>query len=290
MNQITKCKIKNNSQDDNNPNKYYSKDTKGKILIMRHGETYFNNEQNKEDRKTNPNFIDCKLTPKGIEQAKSMKDILNNLKIEIVYISPMYRTFQTAFYILENHPNKSNIKVVIHPLINEATSCVQDYQLDIKKTKAEFNMNSKIKFDWSIFDDFVKNIKYQENFYYFDNFDCFEENKKNEMYQKLKYYYEKNDLNSLKKGLSDLSRMRYEQNKRFESLKHLQIRCNKFLEYIKTKHKDTLDNKENKILVIAHTSFIKIATDRTIYESEDIQNYHPNSYSCNNCEIISIKL
>ena len=166
MEQIITCKTKNNIQDKTNNNKYYSRDITGKLLIMRHGETYFNIEQNKEDRKMNPIFIDCKLTPKGIEQAKSMGEILNKLNIEIIYISPIYRTFQTAFYILENLPNKSNIKVIIHPLINEVTSYFQDYLLDIKKTKAEFNMNSKIKFDWSIFDDFVKNIKYDENFYY----------------------------------------------------------------------------------------------------------------------------
>ena len=82
--------------------------------------------------------------------------------------------------------------------------------------------------------------------------------------------------------------MRYEQNKRFESLKHLEMRCNKFLEYIKENHKDTLYNKENKILVITHISYIKVANDRTIYENEDILNYHPNSYSYKNCEIISI--
>ena len=109
MEQITICKTKNNIQDKTNNNKYYSRDINGKLLIMRHGETYFNIEQNKEDRKTNPKFIDCKLTPKGIEQVKSMGEILNKLNIEIIYISPMYRTFQTAFYILENHPNKNQI-------------------------------------------------------------------------------------------------------------------------------------------------------------------------------------
>ena len=131
---------------------------------MRHGETYYNIEEDKEEPKTNPKFIDCKLTQKGIEQAESMKGKLNKLNIEVICISPMYRTFQTIFYALEEHPNISKIKVVVHPLINEATSCVQDYQLDIKKTKSEFNMNSKIKFDWNIFDDFVKNIKYNEIF------------------------------------------------------------------------------------------------------------------------------
>ena len=272
----------------NNP--YYSKDTKGKLLFLRHGETFFNLDPHKTSKKTNSKYIDCKLTPKGIEQAKSLQKILNKLSIEKIYISPMYRAFQTIFYALENHPNLSKIKVIVHPLVNEVTSCIQDYLLDIKKTKSEFNMNSKIKFDWSIFDAYVRSIKYDENFYYFDNFDCFEKNKKFEMYQKLKHLYEINDFIDLEKGLSEMAIIRYQQNKRFESLKHLQKRFNKFLEFVKEKHKNTLDNKEDKILVVTHTSFIKCATDRTEYDSEDIQNFHPNAFSSKNCEIISIKL
>ncbi len=73
-----------------------------------------------------------------------MEETFKKLNIEIIYILPIYRTFQTAFYALENHPNISNIKARIHPLINEATSCIQDYKLDIKKSKTEFNMNPKI--------------------------------------------------------------------------------------------------------------------------------------------------
>ena len=272
----------------NNP--YYSKDIKDKLLFLRHGETFFNLDPDKDGRKTNYKYIDCKLTKKGIEEAKSLKETINKLSIETIYISPMYRSFQTIFYALEDYPDLSKIKIIVHPLVSEVSSCVQDYLLDIKKKKKEFNMNSKIKFDWSIFDEFVKTLKWDENFYYFDNFDCFDENNKNEMYKKLKYLYDINDFISLEKELSQLAVIRYQQNKRFESLKHLQIRFNKFIEYIKEKHQDTLNNKENKILVITHTSFIKCATDRTIYENKNIQTFHPNSYSSKNCELISIKI
>ena len=271
----------------NNP--YYSKDIKDKLLFLRHGETFFNLDPDKDGRKTNYKYIDCKLTKKGIEEAKSLKETMNKLSIEAIYISPMYRSFQTIFYALEDYPDLSKIKIIVHPLVSEVSSCVQDYLLDIKKTKKEFNMNSKIKFDWSIFDEYVQNLKWEENFYYFDNFDCFEESKKNKIYKKLQYLYSINDFINLKKELSQLAVIRYQQNKRFESLKHLQIRFNKFIEYIKEKHKNTLDNKEQKILVVTHSSFIKCATDRTQYDNEDIQIYHKNAYSSKNCEIISIK-
>ena len=277
----------NNINEINNP--YYSKDTKEKLLFIRHGQTFFNLDPDKIGRKTNYKYIDSKLTEKGIEQSKSLQKTLNELTIEVVYISPMYRAFQTVFYALEKHPDLSKIKVIVHPLVNEVTSCVNDYMLDIKETKKEFNMNSKIKFDWSIFDEYVKGIKWDENFYYFDNFDCFEESKKDEMYQILKNLYDKNDFSSFEKKLGELAIIRYQQNKRFESLKHLQSRFNKFMEYIKEKHRNTLNNKENKILVVTHTSFIKCATERNLYENEDVQDYHSNAYSSKNCEIISIK-
>lgn len=281
------------TKDINNPNltpKYYSKDTSGKILLLRHGETFFNIDPDKTGRKTNYKYIDCKLTPKGIEQSKSLKDKINKFSIEVIYISPMYRAFQTVFYALENHPNASNIKIIVHPFVNEVTSCVQDYLLDIKKTKNEFNINSKLKFDWSIFDEYVKNIEYDENFYYFDFFDCLEKNKKNQTYKKLKKLYDMKDFANLEKALGELAIFRYQQKKRLESLKHLQFRFNKFLKFIKQKHRNTLDDNKNKILVVTHTSFIKCATDRTVYDNEDIQNFHPNAYSTKNCEIISIKL
>jgi len=278
------------NKNEKNINNYFSKDINGKILLMRHGETFFNSDPDKVGRLTNSKYIDGKLTEKGISQSISIQNVLNKLSFEKIYVSPMYRAFQTISFALEKHPNLRNITVVVHPLVNEVTSCVQDYLLDIKQTKKDFNMNSRLKFDWSIFDNYVKDIKWDENFYYFENFDCFEQNKKEEMYQKLKQYYDKKDFESLKKGLSDIAIIRYDQKKRFESLKNLQYRFNKFLDYIKDKHRETLNNLDKKILIVSHDSFIKVATDRRIYETKDVQKYHDKSYSSKNCEIISIKL
>lgn len=127
-------KIMNNNKNSQN-NIYYSKDTKGKLLFFRHGETFFNIDPDRQGRLTNSKYVDCHLDEKGIEQSKSLQNILNKFTIEKIYISPMYRVFQTIYYALENHPNLKNITVVVHPLVNEVTSCVQDYLLNIKQTK-----------------------------------------------------------------------------------------------------------------------------------------------------------
>jgi len=267
--------------------KNFSKGVKEKLLFMRHGETDFNADQDKDKRITNPKYPDCRLNQNGISQAKSKQGLINSLTLEKVYVSPIYRALQTVTYCLENHPNKKNIVVVVHPLVSEIANCINDYILDIKQTKKDFNMNSKIKVDWSLFDEYVKTIKYDENFYYFDNFDCYEGN---EMYQKLNNIYNNGDIDGLRNGLAELATLRFQQKKRFESLKHLQGRFRKFCDYIREHHKETLADTKKKILVVSHCALIKIGTDMTPYESEKIQDYHPTCYSPKNCEILSFKL
>ena len=273
--------------EDQKEERNYYQNLSEKLLIMRHGETDFNADPDKDNRVTNPKYPDCRLNQNGINQAKSKQGLINTLTLEKVYVSPIYRALQTVTYCLENYPNKNNIVVVVHPLVSEISNCINDYILDIKQTKKDFNMNSKIKVDWSLFDEYVKTIKYDENFYYFDNFDCYESN---EMYQKLKNIYDNGDIDGLRNGLSELATKRFQAKIRFESLKHLQGRFIKFCDYLREKHKDTLEDKNNKILVVSHCAYIKIGTDLTPYESEKIQDYHSTVYSPNNCEILSFKL
>ena len=57
-----------------NTNNYFSKDINGKILVMRHGETYFNIDPDKGGKVTNSEYVDPNLTEKGINQAKSIQN------------------------------------------------------------------------------------------------------------------------------------------------------------------------------------------------------------------------
>jgi broad specificity phosphatase PhoE len=267
----------------------YSKDILGKLLFMRHGETYFNADKRKNHRKVNTNYIDCKLNPKGIDQAKSKQEILNKLSFEKIYVSPFYRALQTLTYSLENHPNKDNIIAVVNPLIGETSNCINDYILDIKQTKKDFNMNSPIKIDWSYFDEYVKGIKYDENFYYFENFDCLEDSAKDKIYQKLRTIYESNNIEELKIGLTELAKLRVQNRKRFESLKCLQERFKKFCQNVKNEYKESLGNEDKKILAFSHCSYMKVGTDIRLYSGEK-QYFNIDCYKPKNCEILSYNL
>ena len=265
----------------------YSKDTQGKLLFMRHGETYFNADKKKNIRRVNTKYIDCKLNQKGIAQARSKQEILNKLSFEKIYVSPFYRALQTLTYSLENHPNKDNIIAVVNPLLSETSNCINDYILDIKQTKKDFNMNSPIKIDWSLFDEYVKGIKYDENFYYFQNFDDFEENEKNKAYEELKNNYDNGRIEEFKIGLSNLTKFRFKRKRRLESLKSARERFNKFLNYIKTHFKKSLKKTKEKIFVVSHSCYMRLGTDKIPYDSKNIQQYHNNSYFPQNCEILS---
>ena len=271
----------------NTKNIKISQDSSGKFLFMRHGETRFNQDLDPY-RQVYPGYIDCNLSEEGIKQAKLIQTEINKLSIIDVYVSPFYRALQTASICLENHPNISNILVRVHPLLSEIEGCTHDFMYDIKKNKKNFSNTSKVKFDWSLFDEYIKSIKYDENFFYFNEFNMIDDKIKDEYYKKLKNYNDKGKISLIEKELEKLAIYRIKSGIRFESLKHEYERFINFSQFLDEKYKDNLDDKENKILCISHSGFIKVAASKKPYESDNI--VISNSYIryLNNCQIISI--
>jgi broad specificity phosphatase PhoE len=266
----------------------YSTDLNGKFLFMRHAKTNFNSDHEKL-RQINISYIDCHLSQKGIQQIISKQNIINNLSIEKVYVSPFYRALQTAYILLENHPNLSKIPIIVHPKIAEIGGCTHDFILDIKQNKADFNSNSKVKFNWNIFDEYIRRIKYDENFFYFEEYDNLEKDIKNEIYNNLRELYENNKSELFQKALEKLATFRIENRKKFESIRHEYNRFLEFKNYLNKEHQSTIKNKNKKILIISHSSFIKIASSPGPYK-ENNSKAHPSCHSMKNLEIISIYL
>ena len=264
----------------------FTTDLKGKFLFMRHGKTDFNSDHNNL-LQINPSYIDCHLSNKGIEQVKSKQNLINSLSIEKVYVSPFYRTLQTVSLLLENHPNLKNISVVIHPKIAEIGGCTHDFILDIRQNKRDFNMNSKVKFDWSVFDEYVKNIKWDENCFYFEEYNNLNDEIKTKIYNNLKELYDKNEYNLYINALEKLAIFRMKNHKKFESISHEYNRFLDFKDNLNKIHKFTLKDINKKILMISHSSFIKISTSPGPYQ-EKIKKPHPSCHPIKNVEIISI--
>ena len=280
------CKIGNNKFIQINTIPKYTTDLRGKFLFMRHGKTSFNSDHNKT-RQINPLYIDCHLSEEGIKQVKYKQTIINSLTIEKVYVSPFYRALQTASLLLENHPNLNNIKVLVHPKIAEIGGCTHDFIYDIQQNKKDFNMNSTVKFDWKYFDEYISKIIYDENFFYFEEFNNLSNDIKTQIYNNLKELYKQKDINLYKKALENLAMHRIKIRKRFESINHEYERFLELKRNLNLIHKLTLNDKDKKVLIISHSSFIKIATSPGIYEGGK-NKPHPSCHPVKNLEIISI--
>ena len=258
------CKIGNYKIINSNIKPRFSQDLTGKFLFMRHGKTTFNSDHEK-NRQINISYIDCHLSPKGIQQVRAKQNIINNISIEKVYVSPFYRALQTAYILLENHPNLSNIPIIVHPKIAEIGGCTHDFILDIKQNKADFNLDSKVKFDWNLFDEYIRS----------------------EIYNDLRKLYDNNKNELFQQALEKFARFRIQYKKKFESIKHEYNRFLDFKNNLKNEHSINLKDKNQKILIISHSSFIKISTSPGPYKEKNAK-AHPSCHPMKNLEIISM--
>ena len=256
---------------------------------MRHAESLYNIAPEK-NFKYNPKYADSHLSEKGISQSIKTQDIINTINFEVIYVSPYYRAIETMENVFKTYPNKENVVAYVHPLLVELAGMIHEFIFDIKETKKTFRINnSKIKLDWSLFDEYVNNIKYNENLFFMNNWDLIEEYKRNELYEKFNTLYEKNNFEDYKIEVSKIIEQRYKINKKFESYKHAYERFIEFKKFINQKHKNSFDNKNQKILIISHKTFISIATS----DKEYLLKNNKISKDClvlDNCEIKPFRL
>ena len=270
------------------PEVIFSRDTKGKILYIRHGETKYNidgKKTSKSELKKKKEYLNCELNEKGINQAKEASNKVKNLKFEAIYCSPLYRTIQTAFYLFQNHPQK-NIIITIHPFIIEIQGGIHDFVFDIEKTKKEFNLKSEVKFDWSIYDKYY-NTNIKQELFFLDFFDQLEISGNIDKKEKILNNFGNENL---KEQLTNLSIFGVDNKwSKLETYNHAFKRNLKFKQFLKDTHGKTLNDTEFKIGVITHSAFTKISTSKTAY-TMDIQDYPKDCCEIRNCEIISVFL
>ena len=72
-----------------------------RVILVRHGETDWNQEQIFRGR------IDVPLNNTGLKQAKATGEVLGSLKIDAIYSSPLSRAVETAKAIGSFHPDIS---------------------------------------------------------------------------------------------------------------------------------------------------------------------------------------
>jgi len=272
-----------------NLSNYLNNKIDSKFYFMRHAETIYNTISDKS-AKYNPIYADCHLSTKGIEQSRNKQEYFNKLNIEAIYCSPYFRAIETMINCLEAHPNKENIIIYIHPKLAELAGMMQEFIIDINETKEKFNMESNIKVNWDIFDEYANKLKYRENLFFMDNWDLIEENKREEIYKKLIDIYDKKDMKIYKEEVANIIKERYKTKLKFESYSHTYQRFLDFKNFIYEKHKDTMNDLDKKIIAISHKLFISIATSIPESVLNGKGKVSLNCLSLNNCELAPFSL
>lgn len=72
-----------------------------------------------------PELIDALLSPAGFKECE--KVVLPEVIHDIVYVSPLRRTIQTACEVLSRHPSHANKTIRLDPLIKEHMSYQNTY-------------------------------------------------------------------------------------------------------------------------------------------------------------------
>jgi len=249
-------------------------DSKSNIFYVRHGETPFN-ALLKEDKKQGllhpkEEYLDCSISEESIKKTLNLNGKIDGLNIRYCFVSPLNRALETAYHALKNYKNKTNIKVIVLPLLSEHISGSQhNICIDIEKKKKKYNDSSDLKFDWTYFNSVTKKNQ-NPNLYFLD----FIDNKTiipnfEDIVEKLEKDY---NLESISEFLLQYINV----NQHPETFNGLNRRCKEFKRFLS---KFVNDNKINpsveQILVFTHSGVIKLSSSKVAFESDNVQ-FFPN--------------
>ena len=78
-----------------------------------------------------PTLFDPDLHPLGVAQAEFNAPKVHALNCRYVLVSPMQRAMQTAIHMFKGHPNLSNIRFVVEPMVHEIMHTTNDMNMDV---------------------------------------------------------------------------------------------------------------------------------------------------------------
>ena len=253
------------------------------LCLIRHGTTEFNvicqqivNEHGLESEefralKKRKDLIDPPLNEIGLMQCQIGLQYINEVNFKVVYVSPMYRCLMTAEHLFKEHPQKNSIKFVVLPVVKECLHLCNDICGPFKRVYDAFSDPEKcsgISFDFSLCHSYGSQGTWQFNLV--------------------------PDLSMLQKSFSTLKMDKVDEETftiddanhdyleeiynqfplRIEGYDVLYWRTEiskKFIyEHLKSNFPEILQDKSQKVALVAHSSFLKSLTAEGVDENNEL--------------------
>lgn len=201
---------------------------------------------------------DAQVNDEGIEQCIAKQAFFNAIDIHTVFMSPMRRAIQTAYYTFKDHPNLENIKFIVVPAWREFMNYASGVPSNIQETVKSFE-GKLPNIDMSLFDEFEDKLHY----FLYDT----DPNIKEEIMKKLA----EKEGDWIGSNAFDLliDKSFSVKPKRLESNLSILKRVNKVKAYIREYVKQLKDDQ--KVVIVSHFFFLRTWTgkwDTGFYDEE----------------------
>jgi broad specificity phosphatase PhoE len=265
--------------------KHFNKGKHGPFIYLSHGETVYSSEID-TDVKELQAMDSTRYLDLGLDNINQRDyNLLLNTNIKCIIVSPTTRCLETARLVLDSHPKKDYVRVIIHPWLIDIINGSYNVPLGIQKKRETYNKGGDILYDWSEFDKLYPNVDQQELFYleFFDNYQTSDKE-----IVRLKSML-RNDF-SYDLLIKLLGKFK-ERNLRPESMKSAFTRVQNFKNFLRHHAKATLTNKRDKIVVITHPYFINLSCLDKNVEVGDIDISSENAQvKINSLDVMSINV
>jgi len=257
---------------------------KGQVLYVRHAQTGYNtySEELKQAKliRLEEKYQDCELSDIGKLQAESFFQQIKDLDVKYCFSSPLSRCLETSYLALKQHKNANDMEIIVHPLLNEIISSTQTITKPIKSKKEKYNLNTQIKYDWSVFDKYYQDEE-EQNHYYFNFVDNQIVESQRDLIRQIKSSPEEGQISKFLGAF-------WQHGCRPETFKSLLNRTILFKNYLKEFIKDKQLKDNEKVLIFTHAGFIRMSSSKLASLTDILSDFPTDGYVPKNCEGVVI--
>ena len=96
-------------------------------------------------------LADSKLSSEGISQCSKAAPKYHDLPIKCIFVSPLKKALETTALLFKDHPLRSQMKIIVHPLVTEMFSGCNEISCPLSEKREYYE---KQGFDFSLLDSY----------------------------------------------------------------------------------------------------------------------------------------